>query len=205
MPQSVEAGNGSGWPLMLRLSKVFADPLRFKILIECRMRRTSPRAFLERLGESGISLDQVSRDFEVLAQYGWIDPVQGNGDVADPSDRCYRGNETSFFGEEAVGEMSSEMRSLVSWGIFETLIDRVKEAVETGGMDRVDHHVSWTPLTLDRLGWEKMISKIDALFYSLAQERREAEARMAETGAEPVSMIVALLAFESPEFEPPPR
>lgn len=201
MPQSGEAGIGSGWPLMLRLSKVFADPLRFKILIECRMRQMSPRVFHERLGKPKISLEQVSRDFEVLAQYGWIDPVQAEGDVADPGERRYRANETSFFDVEATGEMSGEMRSLIAWGVFETLADRVKEAVEEGTMDRVDQHVSWTPLTLDRLGWEKVISRVDALLYSLAQERREAEARIAEAGAEPVSMTVALLAFESPEVE----
>ncbi len=204
MPHNFEAGSEPEWPLMLRLSKVFADPQRVKILAECRRRPMSPRIFYEEFG--GASLDRVLRDFDVLAQYDWIDPVGGeDGDVqGELSERLYSAKEGTVFREDDMAAMPGPVRTLLVQGIFESIALRVNEAVEAGTMeDRVDQHITWTPLTLDQLGWERVISKVDALFYSLAQEQREADSRIAESGAEPVPMTVALLAFESPQQSGP--
>jgi hypothetical protein len=59
-------------------------------------------------------------------------------------------------------------------------------------------HITWTPLALDRQGWERTVAKVNTLFYSLEQEQEEARSRMEESGEQPISMTVGLLAFESP-------
>jgi len=194
----------SEWPLMLRMSKVFADPQRAKILVDCRHGEMSPRRFCERHRGNGATLEQVTSDFDVLAQYDWIDPVEPQEEAADPSERLYRANDSSVFEEQDMAEMSRPMRGLLMLRIFEGLVDRVEEARDAGTLAaRAEAHFSWTPVLLDQVGWEKLTSKLDAFFYSLDQERREAEARLAESDEEPVEMTVALLGFESPRKPPP--
>ncbi len=199
MPHSPRTEIESEWPLMLRVSKVFADPLRVKILTECQTRAVSPRGFFEEYG--AVSLDMVSRAFDVLVQYDWIGQVEGQPGEApsDPSERLYAAVDALMLDEAEVEEIPVPIRMLVSLGLFETLADRVREASEAGTLDaRPDQHISWTPLTLDQLGWERVISKVDALFYSLAREQQDAEGRLAESGEAPIPMTVALLGFESP-------
>lgn len=199
MPQNLKTEIESDWPLMLRMSKVFADPLRVKILGECQSRPMSPRSFYAEFG--GVSLDRVSRAFDVLLEYDWIGRVEpeGDGERSDTSDQYYRAVDLSTFDEEVLAEAPGSPRSLVSWRIFEGLAERVKEAVEFGTLGgRIDQHFSWTPLVLDQLGWEAVVSKVNALFYSLAQEQQNADARMAESDEKPIPMTVSLFAFESP-------
>jgi hypothetical protein len=204
MSQKLKAEIESEWPLMLRMSKVFADPLRVKILSECHLRAISPRGFFEEFG--GVSLDRISLAFDVLAQYDWIreaEPESGKA-PADAADRLYRAIDTAIFEEKEVGELPGPMKTLVSGRIFEDITQRVKEALEAGTLEaRSDQHFTWTPLALDRRGWETVISRVDAVFYALAQEQADADARMAESGEEPIPMTVALLAFESPKKKDP--
>jgi hypothetical protein len=204
MPESPRTEIESDWPLMLRVSKVFADPLRVKIVTECQMRALSPAGFFEEYG--GVSLDMVSRAFDVLVQYDWIGPVEGQPEEAppDPPRQLYAAVDALLLDEAAMAEIPEPMRALLSLGLFETLVDRVREASQAGTLDvRPDRHISWTPLTLDQLGWERVISKVDALFYSLAQEQQDAEARLAESAEAPIPMTVALLGFESPPTADP--
>jgi hypothetical protein len=193
----------SEWPLMLRMSKVFADPQRVRILTDCSEGETSPRRFCEEHREEGATIGQVTSDFDVLAQYDWIDPVESQGGVSDPGERLYRANHPPVLEKEDLAGLPPSMRTLVGWRVFETLAAKVTEARDAGTLEEPDQHLSWTPVTLDRLGWEKVISKLDALFYTLDQERREAEARLAESGEEPIEMTVALLGFESPRKPAP--
>lgn len=206
MSHKLKAEIESEWPLMLRMSKVFADPLRVRILSECQVRAVSPRGFFEEFG--GVSLDRTSHAFDVLAQYDWIGEAEpGPGKApADAADRLYRAIDTAVFEEEEIGEFPGPMRTLVSGRIFESLTDRVKEALEAGTLEaRPDQHFTWTPLALDRRGWETVISRVDAVFYALAREQEEADARMAESGEAPIPMTVALLTFESPKKPDPQR
>lgn len=190
----------SKWPLMLRLSKVFADPLRMKILVECNMREMSPKLFFEEFG--GGSLSRVSRAFEVLAEYDWLYPTrtETGGKRRGAVEHFYRATGTAVFDEAIWPDVPASMKALVSWRILETFTQQVKEAMEAGTIDaRVDRHFTWTALRLDRQGWEAVIAWLDAIFYFLSEEQEAANARIAETGEEPIPMTVALAGFESPK------
>lgn len=200
MPHSFKAEIESEWPFMLRMSKVIVDPLRVRILGECQIGSISPRCYYEEFG--GVSLDRVSRAFDVLVEYDWIGEAKARDEAApaDPADRLYRAIDMAVIDEEDLASMPDPVRALVGPMVFEGLAGRVKEAIDSGTMEgRTDRHMSWTPLVLDRLGWERVISRVDALFYSLSQEQRDAEARIADSGEERIPITVGLLTFESPE------
>ncbi len=185
------------WPLMLRLAKVYADPLRVEVIAACRVRELSPRMFHEEYGSA--SLARVLRAFDFLAEDGWL--VQTRSETSDSGqvESFYRADEMPVFDEATLPGVPDQLQVHISSVIFDGLCDRVRRAMEAGTMGaREDEHLSWTALALDRRGWETMISRVDALFYSLSELQREADARMAETGERAIPVTVALAGFESP-------
>ncbi len=188
------------WPLMLRLSKVFADPLRMKILAECNLREMSPNMFYKEFG--GGSLPRVSRAFDLLEEYGWLEQTRTatGGKRRGAVEHFFRATESAVFDDELWPDVPASMKRLVSWRIIETFNAKVKEAMEAGTMDaRDDRHLSWMPLRLDLQGWKNVIAKVNALFYWFYEEQDDANERMAKSGETPILMTVALAAFESPK------
>jgi hypothetical protein len=185
---------------MVRLSKVFVDPLRMKILAECSMREMSPKLFFKEFG--GGSLSRVAHAFDVLVEYDWLylTKEESGGMRRGATEHFYRATEPAVFDEALWEELADGMKEQVVWGILETFVQQVKEAMEAGTIEaREDHHFTWTPLRLDQEGWEKVVARLLKIFHFLFEEQEEANLRMAETGEEPISMTVALAAFESPK------
>lgn len=197
MPHSQTRSEPEGL-LMLRLSKVLSHPIRVRILAECTIEEMSPRSFLDAFG--GPSLADVSQDFEVLEQFGWLEQVPAEaGAVPEQFDRCYATTEPLVLDSDWSG-ISDSAKTLIIWKVVESLTARVKDAMAAETIiGRPDSHVTWTPLSLDQQGWDRVIARVDALFYSLFEEQEEASLRMAESGEKAVSTTVGLLAFESPK------
>jgi hypothetical protein len=182
------------------MAKVFADSLRIQILAELNTREMSPKQFFEEFG--GGSLSRVSRAFDVLSEYGWLIEIrtETGGRRRGAVEHFYRATGSAMFDEGAWPDVPEAMKNVFTWRAFLTLAERVKEAAVAGTLDaREDRHFSWTLFRLDLQGWKSVIAKIDALFYWLSEEQEAANARMAETGEEPIPMTVALAAFESPK------
>lgn len=196
----LKAGIKSHLPFTLRMAKVFADPLRIKILAELNSREMSPKQFFDEFG--GGSLSRVSRAFDVLAEYGWLSQMrtETGGRRRGAVEHFYRATGPAMFDEASWPDVPDALKNVFTWRAFLTLADRVKEATLAGTIDaRDDRHFSWSPFRLDLQGWKNVIARIDALFYFLFEEQERANARMAETGEEPIPMTVALAAFESPK------
>lgn len=183
----------SRWPEEVRLSQLYADTLRIRVLGECNAREMSPQSFYELVG--GGTLPKVSQAFELLVQYDWLELTRSDGD-----EHFYRGTGAPVATNEVLGQLTDSTRALISSRIFESLVTRTKEAMKAGTIwARPDAHLTWTPLQLDRRGWEDLMARLDSLFDSLAGEQERAQARMAESGEEPIELTVALFGFESPK------
>lgn len=194
------AVNGVGLPLMMRLAKVFAEPLRIRIVAVLNTREMSPKQFHEEFG--GGSLSRVCRHFELLVDYGWLYMTRTatGGKRRGAVEHFYRATEPAVFYDDVWSEMPLSMREMVSGRILEEFGERASAAMAEGTMDaREDRHFSWMPLRLDQQGWESVISRVNEVFHFLMDEQREAIARMAESGEESIPMTVALAAFESPK------
>jgi DNA-binding transcriptional ArsR family regulator len=194
------AVNAVELPLMMRLAKVFAEPLRIRIVATLNTREMSPKQFYEEFG--GGSLSRVCRHFELLVDYGWLylTRTETGGRRRGAVEHFYRATGPAVFDDDIWPDLPVSMKEMVTARIFEEFGERVKAAIMEGTIDdRSDRHFSWTPLRLDQLGWENVIARVDSNFYFIFEEQERADARMAESGEEPIPMTVALAAFESPK------
>jgi hypothetical protein len=185
----------------LRMAKVMIDALRIMILAELGTRAMSAKLFSEEFGGGEITKNRVYRAFQVLKRFDWIVPVETKtGGRRRGGRECfYRASRPPILDSSMWPSLSESMKDVVSGKIFDTLSERLREAMEAGTMDaRTDRHFTWTPGTLDQKGWDRVIGRLDALFDFTREEVEAARARLAESGRQPIPMTVAIAGFESP-------
>lgn len=187
-------------PHTQRMAKVLADPLRIKIVLELGLREMSPKQFYDEFG--GGTFSRVSRAFDVLIEYGWLyeTRTETGGRRRGAVEHFYRATQPALFDGVTWPDLPGPVKEVFTGMVFETYAARVKEALSVGTIDaRADRHFSWTPLRLDQQGWDNVIARVDGIFYFIFEEQKDADARIAESGEEPIPMTVALAAFESPK------
>lgn len=195
----VWTGIKSRAPYLRRLAVVFADELRLKIVTELYMREMSPTQFYEEFG--GGSISRVDRHFKRLAEHGWLRLIrtESGGRRRGGTEHFYRATELAVFDHETWSQVPYSIRVAFSWRTFKQLAERVRGALQAGTLDaRADSHLSWMPLLLDQLGWERVIAAVDELFEFLFEEQADAKLRTFDSGERPSLATVALAAFESP-------
>jgi hypothetical protein len=188
------------FPFTLRIAKVFADPLCLKIVTELNRRTMSPKQFYEEFG--GASHSTICHRFKMLAEHGWLRNVEQKtgGKRRGATELFYQATGPAVLDNDAWSDIPDSIKTNISWTIFEQFSDQAKEAMTAGTLDaRPDRHLSWSLLRLDQLGWENVVGTVDALFEFLFEEEKSAEQRMDASGEEPITMTVALAAFESPK------
>jgi hypothetical protein len=195
-------GGDSLIPFPLRVSKVFADDLCMEIVAEANRREISPTQFHREVG--GAPVSGVRRRFKMLAEIGWLREVAAKtgGRRRGAIEHFYRATGPATFDRETEADVPDSIRSTDGWRTFDQLSQRVREAIEAGTFEaRTDNHLSWLLLRLDRQGWERVTAAIDALIASIAEERKSAALRLADSGERPITTTAAFAAFESP-WEP---
>ena len=182
-----------------RLSVVFAVELRLKIVTELFMREMSPKGFYEEFG--GGSISRVTRNFEKLAEHGWLRYVRSEGPGGRRRggvEHFYRASELAFFDSETWALLPYSIRVAFSWSSFRQIAERLRETMEELALEAGPvGDLTCTPLLLDQLGWERVIEAVDAQFVSLFEEQEDARLRISISGEDPIRASVLQFAFES--------
>ncbi|HEY8814235.1 MAG TPA: hypothetical protein VIP57_03925 [Candidatus Dormibacteraeota bacterium] len=184
---------------LARLAVVYADELRMKIVTEAYMREVSPKLIHEEFG--GGSVSRVAQHFDRLAGSGWLVLAreETGGARRGAVEHFWRAPELVIFEDETWAALPASMRASFSWVTFEQLTERVSAAIVAGTFDaRSDRHLSWTPVMLDQLGWERLIVAADVAFRTVLEEQDRANRRLSKSGERPVLATAALAVFESP-------
>lgn len=198
-PCLAEIHKDSPVPFPLRISKVFADELCLEIVAEANRREISAPLFHAEFG--GDSVAGIRRRFKMLERFGWLEQVsqKTGGRRRSAVELFYRATGPAISDRESWAEVPDSVEQTPGWKTFKQLAEQVKEAIAAGTFEsRLDNHLSWSVLRLDREGWEKVTAAIGTLDALIAEERESAEARMAGSGEKPVPTTVGLAAFESP-------
>ena len=182
------------------LSRVCANPLDLQIVDELNRRELSPKqlhAFMDDL-----TLPGSDRRLQKLARQGWAMEVrqETGGARRGAVEHFYRAVGPALIDNESWAEIPDAIKVTITSRTFEQLREKVKEAVDVGTFDaRMDRHLTWSLLRLDRVGWETVVGVVDAFFETLFAEEKNAKRRIAERGEKPILATVGIAAFESPK------
>jgi DNA-binding transcriptional ArsR family regulator len=192
-------GTKSPRTYLRRLSIVFADELRLKIVTELYMREMSATQFYEEFG--GGSISRVHRHFKKLAEHGWLRLIrsESGGHRRGSTEHFYRATELAVFDQETWTQVPYSIRVSYSWRTFKQLAERVRAALQANTLDaRPKSQLNWTSLLLDETGWDRVIAAAAKLFESIFEEQADAKLRIFHSEEGSILATVALAVFESP-------
>lgn len=183
-----------------RMSVVFAVELRLKIVTELYMREMSAKQFFEEFG--GGSISRVMRNFERLAEAGWLQYVRSEGPGGSRRggvEHFYRATEPAFFDPETWALLPYSIRVAFSWNTFKQIAWRLRAAIEAGRLQaRQAESLTFTSLLVDRVGWENVIEAVGTHFALLSAEQKDGALRISRSEEKPVRRSVVHIAFEAP-------
>jgi DNA-binding transcriptional ArsR family regulator len=190
--------SSSGKPPALfdpRLARALGHPIRVSALGVLRAREASPKQIADELGED-VSL--VSYHVKELEKLGFIELVetrQRRGAV----EHFYRGTGVRLVEAEDWSRVPAEDRPRVTMSILGQVSRDLTEAMESSTLDEIaDNHISRTPLSLDRKGWEEVVTLLSGTLGELIEIQSRATRRSASSGEEPILTKVEMLHFKSP-------
>lgn len=187
----------SGPSFLERLGVVYLDEIRLTIVMELYMREMGVVQFYETFG--GSSEDSIRRHFKKLAEFGWLRWVRDapTGRKGRP-EGLYRATEQAVIDTETWRRLPVSVRDAFSVMLLEELGVRLGESLNDGISDAGSDQVSFFKrFQLNEFSWCKAAEAIEDCFRVLRQEQIDARIRLAESGDQPILMIVSLAAFEA--------
>jgi predicted ArsR family transcriptional regulator len=193
-------------PFTVRVSKVFEDEVCLQIMDEANRGEVSVPTFHAKYGEQfDLSKALIRRRFNKLVQYGWLKVVgyKSGGTRRGGTEKFYAATGPALYDEEERGPWAKVPDALArteDWKTFARLSDWVKAATVAGTLTRHDETcLAWSILHLDQKGWERAVVGLKRLHAFIVKEQELAEVRLRKSGGEPMAIVVALGAFETPE------
>ena len=198
MTAKAQTGLGAITAHLRRMSVVFAVELRLKIVCELYMREMSPTRFYEEFG--GGSISRVTRNFERLAEWGWLEYIRKEGPGGRRRggvEHFYRATELAFFDAKTWALLPYSIRVAFSWSSFKQIAARLRTAIEAGWVEpRSKGDLSSESLSLDGVGWTNVIGAIQTHFDFTFEEQKASASRIARSGDEAIRASVVQIAFE---------
>jgi DNA-binding transcriptional ArsR family regulator len=178
-----------------KVVRAFAHPARVHILSFLDRRVASLREIAEQIGAP---VSQARYHVVRLEAWGLVERVR-RAPRRGGLQHFYTARVRPTVSDEVWGELPViAKRSLVD-GLLRHAGAQVDAAVETGGFDRSDCHITRTPLQLDRRGWRAVSRELARTLERIEHIEKESEARLAaDPGADPERAWAIMFFFERP-------
>ena len=181
-----------------KLVRAIGHPLRLRLLTIFNERVASPSDLAAELGEP---IGNVSYHTRILARLGCVELVRTK-QVRGAVEHYYRAVVRPVFSDEDWAELPTSIRKSLAGAVLTEIADDMSAAAGEGGFDRDDVHLSRTPLTLDRKGWQDLNELLQGIYQRALEIQAESAARLHSDGAtESEAALMALLLFEPPTGE----
>jgi DNA-binding transcriptional ArsR family regulator len=175
------------------IAKALAHPLRMRLLSLLEDGTASPTELAD---VTGASLPRVSYHVRRLASAGLIELVrtkQRRGAV----EHYYAAVQQPAVDQAAWAPLPSIAKTAMASATLAHMRDEINAAVEHGGFDRPDIHLSRTPITLDEEGWEQVSRRVMTLHEDIRNIALASAARLEQAGREgAVEAMSILMLFE---------
>jgi DNA-binding transcriptional ArsR family regulator len=181
-------------PVDPRLAKALSHPMRTRILAILNERVASPNEIAEMIGER---LPNVSYHVRALLELGTIELVstaQRRGAI----EHYYRALTRPFFSSRDWKRLPRSARQAVSDQILQMVWEDASSAIEQGVFEsRPDRHLSRTPLTLDKRGWDEVNALLREAHAKAESIGARSKKRLAKAKDEETGTILVLMHFET--------
>jgi len=181
-----------------KLVRAIGHPLRLRLLTIFNERVASPSDLAAELGEP---IGNVSYHTRILARLGCVELVRTK-QVRGAVEHYYRAVVRPVFSDEDWAELPMSIRKSLAGAVLAEIADDISAAASQGGFDRDEVHLSRTPLTLDRKGWQDLNELLQGIYERALEIQAESASRLHSDGAEESeAALMALLLFEPPTGE----
>jgi DNA-binding transcriptional ArsR family regulator len=178
-----------------RVIKAIGHPLRWRMLEALTEGEASPAQLARRFGEP---VNLVAYHMGILAKAGGVELVRTQPRRGS-TEHFYRATMRPFFADREWAKLPAETRRAVLAVESKRIVNDIRAAAAGNGLDHPKAHVSWTPLDLDREGFEEVAELLGDVLDKLHDIQSRVNGRHAKGSAKksaPLSTEVAMVHFE---------
>jgi DNA-binding transcriptional ArsR family regulator len=174
-------------------------PLRLRIVAACYEREVTPKEIAD---QEKLSVRTINNHFRALEKANYIRRTRS--DMVNGLRRhFYVAMRQALLTDSEFAQMPMDARREASGAVLRDLLGNCREALLKGTLDaRPDSHLTWSPLTLDQLGWEELMSELTRVFERSTEIEAGSLARLRKSGERPIPTTIALAGFERPVKRP---
>jgi DNA-binding transcriptional ArsR family regulator len=190
----------------VRLAKAISHPVRVEIMVEAVKAPISPAEYVARFGGSVTTVAYHFRELKKQDCLEIVDEQQRRG----ATEHFYAVTKRALLSDEDFAQLPAPLRGGFNASIFSTFMLQGQLALEADTMDsQRNKHVTWTPLKLDKQGFDRIMGMLSEVYEQAGVEQLASEARLDNSGEEPIYTTLGMFGFESPapdrDHTPPPR
>jgi DNA-binding transcriptional ArsR family regulator len=181
-----------------RVIKAIGHPLRWQMLEALNEGESSPAQLARRFGEP---VNLVAYHMGILAKAGGVELVRTEPRRGS-TEHYYRATMRPYFADREWARLPAETRKAVLGVETKRIVNDIRAAAAGSGLDHPKAHVSWSPLELDREGYEEVSELLLGVLDKLHGIQAGVAGRQAEKGGKKkpalLSTEVAIVHFERP-------
>lgn len=151
-----------------RLLKALVHPTRIYIMDVLSEGPNSPSGIQKRLPD--ISLDVISKHIKILRDLGVIEMTEEVRKSGRFTEHIYRAVDWQYLDVEEWGAVEPKDRRAATTAILRVVSEDIGRAFFEGRFDeRMDNHLSRSPLKLDEEGWDEVVDALEIALKSVLQ------------------------------------
>ena len=181
-----------------KVARAYSHPLRTQILALLQDRVASPKEIAEELGTP---LTNTSYHVRQLVSLGFLELVRRTP-RRGAIEHYYTKRDRAEITNDVWGQLPLEVKRLCAGSWVDRTVREVAAAVDEGGFDRANVHMSRTAGPLDEKGWNAVVDELLRTLRRIEQEIEASRRRLTENpGAEATRSTIMLMHFATPEQE----
>jgi DNA-binding transcriptional ArsR family regulator len=185
-------------PPDVRVIKAIGHPLRWQMLEALNEGEASPAQLARRFGEP---VNLVAYHMGILAKAGGVEMVRTEPRRGS-TEHYYRATMRPYFADREWSRLPTETRRALLAVETKRIVNDIRAAAAGTGLDHPKAHVSWSPMELDREGYDEVATLLSGVLDQLNDIQARSSVRQGEKGSKngkKLSTEVAILHFERPK------
>lgn len=181
-----------------RVVKALGHPVRVQALTILNERIASPNEISKELDQA---VGHVSYHIKVLKECECIELVD-TAPRRGAMEHFYRATSRAFLDVSDWPKVPLSVRPGLSGSLLQTLVEDASASLSSGAFDqREDRHLSWTPMIVDREGWNELRDGLEQMLQKVFEIQAASAERLTAADEAGIPVTVSMLGYETPASE----